>query len=256
MNADRAVTFVGDVHGCYEELLELCQRCLFNRVEAGERVVFLGDLVDRGPQSAACVELVREMQMLYSDRVECIMGNHEDWHIRYHHHRIEEVTEGKLNPMEMIPEHEQTFRELNSSQRVWLSERPIYWSGLGFIAIHGGIPKIARNFDDFFSKNVKRITMRLRKVDEKQKMISYQLHHSDDEVEGSPWGDLYDGRLGYAVYGHQVYKEVQSHNLALGIDTGCCFGGKLTAARFVEGSESPELVQIPAKRVYFNYGYI
>jgi hypothetical protein len=247
---DAAVTFVGDVHGCYEELLELCQRCLFRYVEAGESVVFLGDLVDRGPQSAACVNLVRELQMNYPDQIECIMGNHEDWHLRYHHHEIESIENDSKNPMKMIPEHADAFKQLNESQRNWLYERPVYWQGLGFIAIHGGIPIQARNFDDFFDKKIKQMTMRLRHIDERKNMVSL----SDITAKKiSYWGDSYDGRMGFAVYGHQVFQEVKMHKLALGIDTGCCFGGKLTAARFIEGDYNPIITQIPARKAYFKY---
>lgn len=247
-----AITFIGDVHGCYDELLELCKRSLFVQVEKGEHLVFLGDLIDRGPESAACVDLVKELQQDFPSQVECIMGNHEDWHLRYHKHEEKFVESGILNPMFMIPEHEEAHKNLNEPQRQWLKERPIYWRGFGYLAIHGGVPKQVHHFDDFNDKTNQNMTMRLRQLDHKGNMISFS-QNEEIAIKGTPWGDKYDGRLGFAVYGHQVYSEVKEHEYALGIDTGCCFGGKLTAARFIEGQTKPTYTQIPARKNYFNY---
>ena len=52
--------------------------------------------------------------------------------------------------------------------------------------------------------------------------------------------------MGYAFYEHQVFQEIKVNQFAMGIDTGCCFEVKLTAARFIEGEFDPILTQIPA----------
>lgn len=254
MSSKNAVTFIGDIHGCYDELLELCQRTLFDQVRAGEHLIFLGDLVDRGPQSAACVNLVRQLQMNYPDRVECIMGNHEDWHLRFYSHEEKHHKDGTKNPMHMIPEHRDAHQNMNVSHQEWLKDRPVYWQGFGFIAIHGGIPKNVKRWDDFLFKDNRSMTMRLRQVDGQDNMVTF-APNDEIVIKGTPWADRYDGRLGFAVYGHQVYTEVKTHEYAMGIDTGCCFGGKLTAARFLEGQTKPILTQIPARKNYFNYQF-
>ena len=139
-----------------------------------------------------------------------------------------------------------------SRNAFWLKERPVFWKGHGFLGVHGGIPKQVKRYDDFLFKNNRHMTMRLREVDAHDNMVTF-TPNEEIEIKGIPWGDRYDGRLGFAVYGHQVYNEVKIHEYAMGIDTGCCFGGKLTAAHFKEGKTRPEFTQIPARKNYFSY---
>jgi serine/threonine protein phosphatase 1 len=68
---------VGDVHGCLDKLVRLLGRCRLHGGARPMRLVFIGDYIDRGPQSRRVVELVMETQKVAVDRVICLRGNHE-----------------------------------------------------------------------------------------------------------------------------------------------------------------------------------
>ena len=70
---------IGDVHGCLDELRALLVRCSFDG--ASDRLVLLGDLLDRGPDPVGCVQFARELG------AESVVGNHEETHLRFRSHR-------------------------------------------------------------------------------------------------------------------------------------------------------------------------
>ncbi len=90
-NMKKLIVAVGDVHGCIEEFQELLKTLQYNKDQM--RLVLLGDLVDRGPDSAGCVKLARRLNL------ECIQGNHEEKHLRWRQHEIKRQNTGKSNPM-------------------------------------------------------------------------------------------------------------------------------------------------------------
>jgi serine/threonine protein phosphatase 1 len=69
---------IGDVHGCADLLAELLDRIEAHRAGRDRRLVTLGDYVDRGPDSAGVVAMLRDLAAREPDRVTCLMGNHED----------------------------------------------------------------------------------------------------------------------------------------------------------------------------------
>ena len=80
MNNRPQQIFIGDVHGCLEELITLLSRLEYN--SACDTLVFVGDLVDRGPESVGVVRHVRELQAEHGqEKVQCVMGNHEEKYV-------------------------------------------------------------------------------------------------------------------------------------------------------------------------------
>jgi predicted phosphodiesterase len=81
----RRTIVVGDLHGCFDEAVELLDSL---QVTSSDRVIFAGDLVDRGPKPAECIELAM--------RHECVLGNHEEHHLRRRHSAREKLSPAHL----------------------------------------------------------------------------------------------------------------------------------------------------------------
>lgn len=240
----RRTLAIGDVHGCLEELRELLAVV---RYRAGEdRLVFVGDLVDRGPDP---VGVVREVRAL-SERgdVLTIMGNHEEKLVRWWRRVDEERTLGKKNLMTPPPpERLAQWEAFDERDRAWLAERPIMAEAApGWTVVHGGF----ESTESGVQKPQK--MMRCRWVDpETGKMIAL-AEGSLAAPKGVFWMERWRGPA-HVVYGHAVHsletprvdRPVPSVE-CWGIDTGCCFGGRLTALCL----ETREVTQVPAQRAY------
>ncbi len=92
--------------------------------------------------------------------------------------------------------------------------------------MHGGLLNEQRL--DSLTKKDKGKLLRLRYINQKGKFI----HYGDEDENSLFWADLYDGNQGFIVYGHQTFKEPNISPYAIGIDTGCVYGNKLTAVTF------------------------
>ena len=91
-----ATIAVGDIHGCLPALVDLLDQ-LRNQITAADRVVFLGDYIDRGPDTKGCLEAVLEFRRDVNAPVVCLCGNHEDWLLRtLHDHRRHSVLVGSI----------------------------------------------------------------------------------------------------------------------------------------------------------------
>ena len=81
---------------------------------------------------------------------------------------------------------------------------------------------------DNLSKKEKQKKLRLRYLDENYEFLTY----GKEDEKSTFWADIYDGNQGFVIYGHQWFEEVYKNKFALGIDTGCVYGNKLTAVIF------------------------
>ena len=255
--SERVTVVVGDVHGCIEELDELLKTIQYNPSQ--HRLIFLGDLLDRGPEPVACVRRVRELG------AECIMGNHEEKHLRWHKHEKNRERTGKANPMKPMHEAEAAANAALSDQDwTWLKALPVKLHiGDNWWAVHAGCePKYALE-----KQNASQI-MRVRYVNEKGTGIA--LNPDKSQPEGTVYWDQQWKGPESIIYGHCVHdlKFPRINHIGLGlscigIDTGCCYGGHLTAALFqrdfpLEGGSiykaqqyGIQYVQVPAKKKYF-----
>ena len=237
----KTTVIIGDVHGCVDELSELLNKISYNPAQM--ELVFLGDLVDRGPDSIGAVAKVMELGSL------CIMGNHENKHIRWRKHENKRKATGKPNPMKPMHLLERKCNEeLTDDQMNWLCNLPLKLDlGDGLWAVHGGC-------EPRFSLHEQRESqlLRARFIDSNGKAVS--LNPDKSQPEGTQyWAALWNGPESI-VYGHCVHEGYQPRvdtymtHMCLGIDTGCCFGGSLTAA--VDKGGSFELVSVKARREY------
>ncbi len=250
----RIVVAVGDIHGCIEEFDELLKTIQYDKSQM--RLVLLGDLMDRGPDPVGCVRRARELG------VECIMGNHEEKHIRWHKHAKKQDETGKPNPMKPMASAEQKANvALNDQDWTWLKARPLKLDlGLNWWAVHAGCePRYSLE-----QQNPSQI-MRVRFVDERG--AAQALDNHKQPANTVYWTEQWLGPDSHhkesLIYGHCVHslknpREDYSGEVdpitCLGIDTGCCFGGRLTACFLKKGSGNyymHEYVQVQAKKVYY-----
>jgi hypothetical protein len=258
---ERITIAVGDIHGCLEEFDELLKKLQYNKNQM--RLVLLGDLMDRGPDPVGCVRRARELD------VECIMGNHEEKHIRWNKHEKNKALTGKANPMKHMSEADaKANSDLNDQDWTWIKRLPVKLElGLNWWAVHAGCePRYT------LAKQNPAQIMRVRYVDERG--IGKALGPTLDQPKGTVyWTEQWKGPESI-IYGHCVHSLVDPRLDVpvegvdcIGIDTGCVFGGHLTAAIveqrpiIAEGITHPsnyinvEYVQVKAKKTYYaGYG--
>ena len=211
--------FIGDVHGCAQELDALLEECSWR---PGERVVLVGDLVAKGPDSAGVVRRARELGAL------AVRGNHDAHVLRW---RSGEMPGGKR----LKPEHQHVLETLTEADWAYLESLPLYrrFPELNVLAVHGGVvpgvPLEAQREEDLL--NLRSITPE----GEPSKRVE----------GGAPWASHWRGPE-LVIFGHDALRGLQRHPHALGLDTGCVYGGRLTAYALPEG----RLHSVPALRAY------
>ncbi len=232
---------IGDVHGCYDELCELLDQLGYaphteagRRHAQGRRAIFLGDLVDRGPAVVESVRLVR--RMVATGQAFCVPGNHDAKLLRYLNGAKVTINHGldkSIAQIEALPEDERA---------TWVAEYRAFLDSLvSHLVLDGGDLVVAHaGMKESYQG---RASGRVRAF-----ALFGETTGEIDEL-GLPvrvnWAADYRGRAA-VVYGHTPVPEPVWLNNTLNIDTGCVFGGRLTALRWPER----ELVSVPAQRIY------
>ncbi len=224
--------FIGDVHGCFDELLSLMETlgylvdCQTKDQERqyvvthpeNRRLVFVGDLVDRGPKVPEVLRLV--MDMVESGVAFTITGNHDDKLRRQLRGNKVNITHGLAETLQQLEQETDAFRERVSAFLERLSPHFVLDRGKIVVA-HGGLKKELHG----------RVTPKARSF------ALYGDTTGEKDENGLPvrrnWAADYDGKA-IVVYGHTPVEEPMWVNRTINIDTGCVFGGKLTALRYPE----------------------
>lgn len=222
---------IGDVHGCLTLLEKLLHT--LNYDPASDRLVFVGDLIDRGPHPAGVVRLVRKLAS--EAHVTVMRGNHEDKMLQWFD-RVERArTTGK--PNHSRPPHPDRLRqweELSLEDRAWLGSLPLYERvAPGWIAVHAGFEDIP-----MAEQKADRV-MRVRWLNrETGKHIGIDPDSETGLVlpaHAVYWMERWRGPEN-VVYGHAVHSRKTPRVdrpvpgvETWGIDTGACYGGCLTA---------------------------
>jgi hypothetical protein len=228
---------MGDLHGCLAELKELLK--LIPCRPSVDHLIFLGDLMDRGPDSAGAIRFVRELSEKYN--AVSLMGNHDEKYVRYYAHL--QKPKGKGSSAMVFGEAKQAvFHQLAPEDHQWLGRRPLYDRGDGFLAVHAGVcPRRHRSWADLDKRKFQVRLYRLRNVDAQGRMLDRQDKRRPDDPApdpfAQPWWRMYDGRFGHVFYGHQPSGSVVEGPHSSGLDTSCCFGGHLTACVFEDPRE-------------------
>jgi hypothetical protein len=237
---------IGDVHGCADELIALLAElgyCLrlegtgdnrraVSTAPKGRRAFFVGDLVDRGPNSPDVMRVV--MDMTAAGHAFSVTGNHDDKFMRWLKGGNVTISHGLERTIAQL-EGEGEGDAIKARCLTFLAGLPSHaWLDEGRLAVaHAGIrenmlgkshPK-ARGFGLYGDTSGQR--------------------SEDGLPERFNWAADYHGKVP-VVYGHTPVADVAWLNNTLCIDTGCVFGGKLTALRWPE----LEIVSVPAKQAY------
>lgn len=228
---------IGDVHGCYDELVRLLQKLGYDpraggaKHPAGRRVVFLGDFVDRGPRIADTIRLV--MAMTTEGRAYCLPGNHETKLLKKLQGRDVRISHGL----------EQTLNELGRETPAFIDGVRTFIDGLvSHYVFDGG--RLAAAHAGLSERLLGRAS---RAVSD---FALYGETTGESDAFGLPvrhqWTAEYRGKAAM-VYGHTPVPAPEWINNTICVDTGCVYGGNLTALRWPE----KELVSVPAARAYF-----
>ncbi len=246
IHSDRRATtgpfdIIGDLHGCYDELVELLEKLGYQPDEEacwkhpdGRRVIYLGDLVDRGPKMVETVRLVQ--RMVGAGQAFCVPGNHDARllrHLKGHNVQVKHGLGESIAQLEALPAEE---------REKWSADYRAFMEGLtSHLVLDRGRLVVAH----------------AGMKEEYQGRASGRVHSfalfgettGETDEFGLPvrynWAADYRGKAA-VVYGHTPVPEPVWVNQTINIDTGCVFGGQLTALRWPER----ELVSVPAHKTY------
>jgi diadenosine tetraphosphatase ApaH/serine/threonine PP2A family protein phosphatase len=210
---------VGDLHGCHDEALELLDRLA---VTSSDRVVFAGDLVDRGPRRRECVELAM--------RHEAILGNHEESHLLQLRRPLEKLK----------PDHAETRRVLDERHFEWFRTLPLFLRlpEANAVVVHAGVlPSVP------IEEQLPHTLLHAQCV---APPSSKSFWPSRAPATHTFWTNHWKGPE-RVIFGHSVLDRPLVSEWAVGIDTGCVHGLALTAVVLPEW----EIVSVPARKNYF-----
>ena len=202
---------IGDVHGCMAELEKLITKI---GVTDHDDVILIGDFVRKGPDSAAVMQWA-----MGTPNVLCILGNHEVKLLNAWFHGVEPERDSPDWVM---------WRQLDgfyNDAMDFMRTRPLCIEGEGFQAVHAGIdPRI---------HSIKRQSP--------HDLLTIRIPRGMDV----PWYDAYTGES-LIVFGHWAQRSAVIRTNAIGLDTGCVYGGALTALILPER----RLISVPAAKEY------
>ncbi|MGW3415552.1 polynucleotide kinase-phosphatase [Streptomyces sp. NPDC000888] len=224
---------IGDIHGCASELETLLGKLGYvDGVHAeGRTAVFVGDLVDRGPDTPGVLR--RVMSMVGSGNALCVPGNHENKLGRHLKGRKVQHTHGLAETIEQL---EGESDEFIGGVREFVDGLVSHYvlDGGRLVVCHAGLP------EKYHGRTSGRVRSHALYGDTTGETDEFGL------PVRYPWAEDYRGRAA-VVYGHTPVPTATWLNNTICLDTGAVFGGKLTALRWPER----ELVDVPAERVWY-----
>jgi serine/threonine protein phosphatase 1 len=212
--------FIGDVHGCYDELMELVEKIWLT---PEDYLYFVGDLINKWPKSIEVVEYVRDRPNTWS-----VIGNHEYFPL-ISSEEVEKITNESSH---LSDEHKSwvhaqyershEIREVMEQRghREWLTSLPHIIERDAFILVHGGL------HPDYWVNTPLEVATLIRLID------------------GKPWYESYSGTKP-VIYGHWAIDGLRIRPNTIWLDSGCCFGWHLTAYCL----EDREIWQVRANQI-------
>ena len=236
---------IGDVHGCFDELVELLKQLGYTvdraedgataagpsaRPPVGRKAVFLGDLVDRGPRIPDVLRLA--INMVEAGMALCVPGNHDVKLLRKLRGKDVQITHGLADSLQQLDKESPEFRARVAEFIDDLVSHYVLDDGKLVVA-HAGMKE----------------EMQGRGSGKVREFALYGETTGETDEFGLPvrynWAAEYRGRA-MVVYGHTPVPQPDWLNRTINLDTGCVFGGSLTALRYPER----ELISVPAKKTY------
>jgi len=228
---------IGDVHGCFDELKTLLEKLGYTADGAqvippvGRKAVFVGDLADRGPKIPQVLRLA--MRMVEQGTAFCVPGNHDMKLMRKLKGRDVQITHGMEESLAQLESEPPEFKEEVAGFIDDLVSHYVLDDGKLVVA-HAGMKEEMQGRGSGKVRQFALFGETTGETDEYGLPVRYN------------WASEYRGKA-MVVYGHTPIVEPEWLNRTINIDTGCVFGGKLTAFRYPE----KELVSVSAQHVYY-----
>lgn len=201
---------IGDIHGCYDELLRLLETA---KIRSHDQIIAVGDLITKGPKNREVLDF-----FAVGDNRSSVIGNHDFAILRFWRGEAVDLTEAQ----------ERTLSELQSNAsyyRDYLESLPFYIELEAHIVVHAGLrPGVP------LSEQSKEDLTELR-----------TLGPDRTSREGVPWFEKYEGEK-VVLFGHWPGHEPKVARRAIGLDSGCVYGNRLTGYLIEIG----ELISVPA----------
>jgi len=213
---------IGDIHGCHQEFAELLERLELTK---DDRLILVGDLVNRGPDSCKVIDLARQHRAI------SLLGNHE---LRLLNYRREKTAVANISR----DTDADTYQKLRAEDWAYLEAMLLtyYDEELNTVFVHGGFLP-----NEPWQRQPASVITRIQSINKEGRPCKRA-----DAPDAPPWADLWNGPP-FVVYGHTPRPEVYKLKWSAGIDTACCMGGALTAYILPE----KRFVQVKARRRYY-----
>lgn len=220
---------IGDIHGCFMEFKQLTEKLGYEWDSGipvhpqGRKLAFVGDLTDRGPHSLKVIEVIYELAV--SKKIAYyVPGNHCNKLYRYFLGNKVQITHGLETTVAELEEISKDKQQEIREKFIELYEKAPLYQHLDkgrLVIAHAGIRQ------DYIGKFTSKV----------KTFVLYGDITGEKHPDGSPvrldWAAHYSGKA-CVVYGHTPVREVRITNNTYNIDTGCVFGGKLSALRYPE----------------------
>lgn len=224
---------IGDIHGCVEEFRQIIDRVGF--VSGRDRVVSVGDIIDKGPDPIGAVRFAREIGC------QMVMGNHEEKFLRWRKNERARKATGRENQMRVSPKKAETWAAFSDEDEAWIASAPWMMQVAGFVVVHAGMmPGVA------ISEQKRDVAIRIRRV---------AGGRFSEESGAVPWSEVWD-QPHNVIVGHEIHSmtDVRVDSTATGhrvwsIDTGCVQGGRMSAM-VIEESGKTSIVQVKATQCW------
>jgi len=227
--------WIGDVHGCATELEELMARVAPTE---GDRVVFVGDLVARGPDTRRVLAIAREL------KAASVRGNHEQ-RLLFAHQAIRDG----VRPPRVGPSHQKLLRELNEGEWAQLEAMPLHleFPAHDVLVVHAGVqPGVPLEQQQAWTMlHIRSLT---------------HLGAPSERYSERSWAESYTSGP-HIVFGHNAQAGLCLYPRATGLDSACVYGGKLSALVLEDGRAPPPeserrdaIVSVRARARYVDYG--
>lgn len=212
---------IGDVHGCRDEAEDLLAQCNYT---PDDDVVFVGDLVAKGPDSAGVIDLCLRIN------ARSVLGNHDAAVLTHLHAKAAGVVDPYLKPS-----HKPVVESLAPHHIAYLESLPL-WIALPqhhALVVHAGlVPGVP------LAEQERALLLNIR-------TLRPDGSGSKSAEDGVLWATRWFGPE-FVLFGHHALAGLQQHPFALGLDTGCAYGRELTACILPERT----LVSVPARHAY------
>ncbi len=211
---DRRVIVYGDIHGCLDEFKRLRKKV---KVQDGDIEISVGDFLNKGVDSLGTLSFINKHDIL------SVMGNNEEKIIRFY----KELKSGDVEYSDLKKSESELLKSLTKDDIKFLKSLPYFIKVNNLTVVHGGIPKGVK-LKKPLSEYAKKWLTQLRFYDKDGNALPYRAFEHRDRF----WSEVYDGREGFVVFGHHPFKKPKIDKFSIGIDTGCVYGGSLTAVAF------------------------